>query len=533
MLASLVCSRSLVGLLGALFLGVMPAAAQDLGPVEARAPGSRLNPGWQHGAFMEVFVRAYQDSDGDGIGDLRGLIARLDYLQDLGIKGLWLMPITASADHDHGYATTDFRSLEPAYGNLADFDLLIREAHKRGIGVIMDYVINHASRAHPLFQLALQDRGSVWRDWFVWQDTAPVGWDIWGQNPWTDTPVGSYFATFGPHMPDFNLRHPAVLTYHQSSLRFWLNRGLDGFRLDAVPHLIENDARRWNDQPESRRLTRQLQDLIKAYPRRHVVCEATANPQAYGAPAVCGSAFAFGLEQQLIKAARGQADAGAAIQAVADYFKSAPPGMATMLSNHDIFAGERVWDQLAGDERRYKLAAASYLLMPGTPFIYYGEEIGQAGVQGLAGDAPLRAPMSWSAEGGFSTSTQTFRPLAPNTASHNVAAEQADPTSLLNFYKSMLKLRNERPSIARGHYEAARVDGKVFSFQRRLGRERSLVVINYDEAVQDFSLDELGRGARLQPLFPSGQSAPRTDRQGRYRLPLPPLSVQVFRVLTR
>lgn len=541
MLARLAHLGGLAGLLGALLSSVAPAVAQELGPVPARSTGgSRLAPDWQHGAFMEIFVRAYQDSDGDGIGDLRGLRDRLGYLQELGIKGIWLMPITASADHDHGYATTDFRALEAQYGSLADLDALIEEAHRRGIGVIMDYVINHAARAHPLFQQALQDPASPWRDWFVWQDQAPGGWDIWGQNPWTETPTGSYFATFGPHMPDFNLRHPAVLAYHESSLRFWLNRGLDGFRLDAVPHLIENDAQRWNDQPESRRLAHQLQVLIKRYPRRHLVCEATANPKAYAAPQVCGSAFAFGLEQQLIKAARGQDDAGAALQAVADYFKSAPPTMATMLANHDIFAGARVWDQLAGDERRYRLAAASYLLLPGTPFIYYGEEIGQAGVPGLTGDAALRAPMSWRADiTGFS-SGQPFRPLAPNAGSHNVAAQQADPASLLNFYKAMLKLRNSRPSIARGRYEAARVQGQVFSFQRRLGAQRSLVVLNYDAAgPQDLTLEGLGRGARLRPLYPArpldSAAAPalRADAGGRVRLSLAPLSVQVFEISPR
>ena len=525
---------ALSGLCAAMLLGAQPGAAQDLGPVRAQPTSSRLAPGWQHGAFMEIFVRAYQDSDGDGIGDLRGLVARLDYLQELGIKGLWLMPITASADHDHGYATTDFRRLELDYGSLEDLDLLLREAHRRGIGVIMDYVINHAAREHPLFQQALRDPASPWRDWFVWQPTMPAGWDIWGRNPWTETPVGSYFATFGPQMPDFNLRHPAVLDYHRSSLRFWLNRGLDGFRLDAVPHLIENDARRWNDQPQSRRLTRELQALIKRYPRRHVVCEATANPRAYAAPGVCGSAFAFGLEQQLIRAARGEADAPEAIRAVADYFKSAPPTMATMLANHDIFAGARVWDQLGGDERRYKLAAASYLLLPGTPFIYYGEEIGQAGVPGLAGDAPLRAPMSWSAgaDDGFSRATP-FRPAAPNAASHNVAAERADPGSLLNFYKAMLALRNGRPSIARGRYAAARVQGQVLSFERRLGSERSLVVLNYDAAPQDLILRAVDLGRGLRPLYPAGADTPGADERGRVRLALAPLSVSVFELLPR
>ncbi|WP_271009116.1 alpha-amylase family glycosyl hydrolase [Paucibacter sp. B51] len=506
----------------------------DLSQVPARPKASALPPGWEHGAFMEIFVRGYQDSDGDGVGDLRGLIQRLDYLKDLGISGIWLMPITASADHDHGYATTDFRRIEPQYGSLRDFDELIRQAHRRGIGVIIDYVINHASHEHPLFQQALKDRRSPYRDWFVWQDPAPEGWDIWGKNPWTTatkasdgSSLGAYFGTFGPHMPDFNLRHPAVLDYHRSSLRFWLNRGLDGFRLDAVPHLIENNAVDWNDQPESRRLTRELQALIKQYPRRHVVCEATANPQQYASPEVCGSAFAFGLEAQMIKAARGET---AAVGEIARILSQAPSTMANVLANHDIFAGARVWDQLGGDEARYKLAAASYLLAPGTPFIYYGEEIGMAGVSQLPGDEPLRTPMSWTADiSGFTSSATPYRPLSPNAASHNAAAQARDPGSLLNFYKAMIALRRQLPSIARGSFIQARAEAQVLSFQRRLGNELSLVLINYGEQATTQAVSGLPAGALLQQAYPA-QVSLGTDEQGQALLRAPARSVQVWRL---
>jgi len=515
----------------------LAAPPVDLSPVPARPKASALPPGWEHGAFMEIFVRGYQDSDGDGIGDLRGLIQRLDYLKDLGISGIWLMPITASADHDHGYATTDFRRIEPQYGSLRDFDELIRQAHRRGIGVIIDYVINHASHEHPLFQQALKDRRSPYRDWFVWQDRAPEGWDIWGKNPWTvatsaadGNKLGAYFGTFGPHMPDFNLRHPAVLDYHRSSLRFWLNRGLDGFRLDAVPHLIENNAVDWNDQPESRRLSRELQALIKQYPRRHVVCEATANPQQYASPEVCGSAFAFGLEAQMIKAARGET---AAVGEIARILSQAPSTMANVLANHDIFAGARVWDQLTGDEARYKLAAASYLLAPGTPFIYYGEEIGMAGVSQLPGDEPLRAPMSWTSDlRGFSSSATPYRPLSPNAASHNAAAQVRDPGSLLNFYKAMIALRRQLPSIARGDLRQARAEAQVLSFQRRLGNELSLVLINYGEQAATQAVSGLPAGALLQQAYPktAAQASLGSDAQGQALLRAPARSVQVWRL---
>ncbi|ANH70204.1 hypothetical protein ABE85_02775 [Mitsuaria sp. 7] len=536
------------------------AAPVDLSPVKEVHGRSTLPEGWQHGAFIEIFVRGFQDSDGDGIGDLRGVTQRLDYLKALGIQGIWLMPITASADRDHGYATTDYRAIEPQYGTLADFDELIREAHRRGIGVVMDYVINHSAREHPLFRSAVADPASPWRDWFVWT-SQPLGelkdWDIWGKTPWylpgeevpdlpegasappkpestAQAPAGSprYFAVFGPHMPDFNMRNPAVVKYHADSLRFWLNRGLDGYRLDAVPHLIENSAKDWNDQPESRALTGEFTRLIKRYPQRFVVCEATAEPKVYTRDDICGSAFAFGLERAVIDAAKGGDGSVEAVAKVARFFTEAPLSMATMLSNHDIFAGKRAWDQFEGDEARYKLAAATYLLLPGTPFIYYGEEIGQAGVAGLPGDAPLRAPMSWTSEpGGFSTGT-AFRPASPNIATHNAQAQAADPVSLLNFYKAMLALRNSQPAIARGRYEAPLAQGQVLSFQRVHKDQRVLVLINYGRDAAEVSLPGLPSKARLRPLYPQRPSSAvaAVDARGRLTLTAAPLSVQVFRL---
>jgi glycosidase len=485
----------------------------DLSPVTAQRSPSPLPDGWEHGAFMEIFVRGYQDSDGDGIGDLRGLISRLDYLQALGVKGLWLMPIQASADHDHGYATVDYRRIEPQYGTLEDFDTLIREAHRRGIGVVMDYILNHSARQHPLFTAAQSSPASPWRDWFVWSD-APLkdlqAWTIFDQTPWY-LPEGArtrsrYFATFGQDMPDFNMRNPAVVRYHEDSLRFWLNRGLDGYRLDAVPHLIENNARDWNDQPESRVLTGAFTRLIKSYPRRHVVCEATAEPTIYAHPDICGSAFAFGLERAIITAAKGDGEASeAAVAKVAGWFTQAPLSMATMLSNHDIFAGQRAWDQFGGDERRYRLAAATYLLLPGTPFIYYGEEIGQAGLTELPGDQPLRAPMSWTADGGF-TRGQPFRPMSPNRATHNAQAQEADPASLLHFYRAMLALRNGHPSLARGSYDAPVAQGQVLAFQREWQGERTLVAINYGESAARLALP-VSTDMVLRQLYPAASGA--------------------------
>jgi glycosidase len=520
----------------------------DFSPQPMRTTPSPLPEGWQHGAFMEIFVRGYQDSDGDGVGDLKGLISRLDYLKDLGVKGLWLMPITASADHDHGYATTNYRDVEAQYGSLADMDELLQQAHARGIGVVMDYVVNHSAAAHPIFLQARRSVSNPWRDWYVWSETEPKGWFIWDKNPWywagahgegapwdfqgawkdlpAPPPGAKHFlyGTFGPHMPDFNLRKPEVWAWHEDNLRFWLNRGLDGFRLDAVPHMIENSAVAWNDQPESRVLTKRLQDLIKAYPQRYVVCEATAKPQAYGDDAVCGGAFAFGYVQHFVGAAMGQAES---VQALATYYRSASPNMATFVSNHDIFGGLRLWDQVGGDEARYKLAAAGYLLQPGTPYLYYGEEIGQASVPGLKGDEPIRAPMSWTAEakGAGFTIGQPYRPIAPNAATHNAAAQQRDPASLLNFYKALLALRNTRPSLARGHFEQSFAQGLVLGYQRVLGAERTLVLSNYGATPAQVAVPGLPAGATLRALWPA--QAPTAAGA---TLELPARSVQLYAV---
>jgi alpha-amylase len=519
----------------ALWFGFSNVAAQpaiDTRAVPAAHRRSTLPAAWQHGAFMEIFVRAWRDSDGDGVGDLRGLTQSLPYLQALGIKGLWLMPITKNADGDHGYATTDFRAIAPEYGTLADVDELLRQAHRRGIGVIMDYVINHSAAQHPLFVDALKGPGSPYRDWFVWSTDAPQGWDIWGKNPWYPAvgSAGFYFGTFGPHMPDFNFRNPAVLAYHEDSLRFWLNKGLDGFRLDAVPHLIENSAKDWNDQPQSRALTKRLQDLIKRYPHRMVVCEATAEPQAYGDPAVCGGAFAFGYVHHIVRAARGEV---ASVQQVADYFVKASPTMATFVSNHDLFAGARLWDQLHGDMSAYRLAAATYLLQPGTPFVYFGEEIGQGGVTSLQDDPSIRSPMSWApdaARGGF-TSGRPFRPIAPNVMTNNVQTQRADKKSLWHFYKTMLNLRNTRPSIAQGAYAHAFAKAWVAGWQRQWRGERTLVLVNYGPQAETATVEDLPPRARLTTLYASdGASPARADARGRASVVLAPQSLRVYAV---
>ena len=486
--------------------GATPAAQIDIGPVSAGNRDSALPEGWQHGAFSEIFVRGYRDSDGDGIGDLRGLTASLDYLHDLGVRGIWLMPITRSLDHDHGYAVTDYRDIEPAYGTLADFDELLRQAHARGIGVIIDYVINHSAATHPIFLDAAARRDSVYRDWYLWREPAPRGWRIYGRDPWVVTGTGAYLAQFSPTMPDFNLLNARVLAFHEDNLRFWLNRGVDGFRFDAAAHLVENGPDAWYDQPQNYVLLNRLRAVVAGYAHRYLVCEAVHSIVAYAAPTACGGAFLFGGGSAIVKAARGERDG---IAAVAGFFRDQPATLATMVSNHDLFAGERLWDQVHGDRAQYRLAAASYLLLPGTPFIYYGEEIGMSASPGLEGDVKLRTPMSWTDDrrnAGFTSGTP-YRPVAANIARQNVATERSEPDSLLAWYTSLLRLRNAHASLARGSYERSFVDGNVMGFRRRLGDETTLVLINYGKKPAQVSLRDLPASAHLRQVFPSDDGA--------------------------
>jgi glycosidase len=506
----------------------------DVSSVAAADPGSTLPAGWQNGAFMEIFVRSYQDGDGDGIGDLRGLTSRLDYLRDLGVTGLWLMPVTASQDHDHGYAVADYRAIEAAYGSLADLDELLRQAHARGIGVILDYVMNHSAASHPLFVNSRAGADNPYRDWYVWRSPKPGGWSVYGGDPWRAGGGGSYYyAPFSDRMPDWNLTSGPVVAWHHDNLRYWLNRGVDGFRFDAAGNLVENGPAAWADQPQNYALMGDMRQLLNGYQQRFAVCEGPSDP--FGYVTACGSAFAFNNTANIIAAARGDI---AAVQRAADFHKTAPAGISTMLSNHDQFAGQRPYDQFGGNIARYMLAAATYLLQPGTPFIYYGEEVGMAGAAALSGDPRLRTPMSWTADtanAGF-TSGSPYRALAANVRNFNVAVEQADPASLLAFYKAMLALRKGHPSIAAGSYEQVAVSGALLSFQRHLSaqasapEERTLVVINYGTGAGSAAVAGLPANATLASAYPAGAADVAADAAGNATVALGGQAVRVFSV---
>lgn len=504
---------------------VTPATPADMTPADMTAsvpvcdPGSALDPHWHRGVFMEIFVRAWKDGNGDGIGDLRGLIDTLPYLQRLGVRGLWLMPIHPSEDGDHGYAVTDYRAIHPDYGTLDDFDELLREAHGLGIGIVIDYVINHSAAAHPLFQASRRGRDDPHRDWFLWRARHPAGWRIYDNDPWRRDGRASYFAAFSRHMPDFNWRHPPVEVWHHDNLRFWLNRGVDGFRFDAVGHLVENGPGAWDCQPENYALMGRIRALLDGYAQRFMVCEVPGDPHGFARAA--GSAFAFDLNGDLVAMARGDE---AATARVAQYFETAPHTLCTLLSNHDAFAGRRLHDQLQGHGAQMRVAAAALLTLPGTPFVYYGEPVGMAGHRSLPADPALRTPMSWTDDpvtAGFSP-VRPFRALAPNSTTHHVSRQLGAPDSLHAFYERLIALRHGRASLLRGDYRLLAIEGPAWAFLRTCEGESTLVALNGGAAEVVLTLHGLeaaGGPALLETGGPRLVQGARTASPARLVLP--------------
>jgi glycosidase len=464
------------------------SAGLDLSNVVVNDIDSGLANAWADSAsFAEIYVRAYQDADGDGIGDIQGLTSRLDYLQSLGITGIWLMPVTESADNDHGYAVQDYRTIEQQYGTMADFEQMLAAAHARGIAVIIDYVINHAASSNPLFLDASTSSTNDKRDWFIWDAVRPQGWNTFAGDPWRNNGNGWYYGIFSPLMPDFNLRNPEVVEFHKNNLRFWLNKGVDGFRFDAVGVLYENGPAEWEDAPENHTLLAQIQNLVAGYNKRFIVCEAPASPASYAAANSCGRAFAFQASGAILDSARNASVDATFVNQLADARSDFMP---LFLANHDSFAGARIWNQLNGNETQYRIAAASYLLASRTPFTYYGEEIGMANGAGLNGDAALRTPMSWTSDpntAGFSAVTP-FRALSANSTTQNVETEFGNAGSLLTAYSELLALRRDYPVIASGQLNVQSQGGDaVLLLTRTSGTECVVIAVNYSLQAQPVS----------------------------------------------
>ncbi len=505
---------------------------------------------WARGAvFYEVFVRSFADSNGDGVGDLPGLISKLDYLNDgdpkstgdLNVDALWLMPIFASPSY-HGYDVTDYETIQPAYGTEADFSRLIAEAHRRGMKVILDLPINHTSTENTWFKEADGSTAAPKRDWYVWRGDDPHWTTPWGNGnaTWHKGKSGYYYGVFWGGMPDLNLRNPAVRAEVARITKLWLDRGVDGFRLDATRHLIENGAADAQvDTTETHDFLKELSAAVrKANPQALLVGENWTDAERiaryYGSAAkVAGGdelpmSFDFPLASAILSSLK--AGDPEAIQAALDaraklYPKGALDG--TFLTNHDMI---RIATELTNDPARLKLAAAILLTLPGTPFVYYGEELGlQNGPGGQ--DELKRTPMPWdaSATGGFTTG-KPWQGLAPGHERANVAAQSADPNSLLSTYRLLIRARHRSNSLRYGTMERVKPPGQlaaVLSYLLRYEGAHSLVVHNLSGV--EVEAGPFFVGARFEPLFVSPGIAPPSGGKTGTRIKLPPYSTGVWR----
>ena len=521
---------------------------------EARKRGGlEWDPTWyRNGVIYELHVRAFCDTDGNGAGDFRGLITKLDYLRDLGVTALWLLPFYPSPLRDDGYDIADYYNVHPMYGTLADFKLFLREAHRRGLRVITEVVLNHTSDQHPWFQRARRaPAGSRWRDFYVWSNTTDryrgtriIFKDIETSN-WAWDPVAGayYWHRFFSHQPDLNYDHPQV---HKEMLRvvdFWLDLGVDGLRLDAVPYLYEREGTNCENLPETHAFLKQLRRHVDAkYGDRMLLAEANQWPEeavAYFGDAPgdeCHMAFHFPVMPRLFMAVRMEDRVP-----IVDILQQTPPipetaQWAVFLRNHDELTLEMVTDEerdymyrmyahvaqarlnlgirrrlaplLGNDRRRIELLNALLFSLPGTPVLYYGDEIGMGENIYLGDRNGVRTPMQWSADrnAGFSRANpqSLYLPINFDPENHyeavNVDVQQRNPHSLLWWMRRLIALRRRWPALGPGSLEFLEPENrKILAFTRQHENQCVLVVANLSRFVQPVELD-LSRFAGRAPI---------------------------------
>jgi len=481
-------------LIASILLGCAAPAAQA--PTESPATatpepeGTEGFPWWNDAVFYEIFVRSFNDSDGDGIGDFNGITAKLDYLQDLGIRGIWLMPINPSPSY-HGYDVTDYYAVNPQYGTMDDFKNLLAEAHKRDIKIIIDLVLNHTSSKNPWFQQSLEP-GSEYYDWYKWSDSDPGTQGPWGSKAWYKASNGKYYyAIFWEGMPDLNYDTPAVRDEAKKITAFWLQDvGIDGFRLDAIRYLAEDT------QLQDSKATHAFLDEWGTYYRE-------INPQAFTVGEVwtdnnnvkpylntnteLTSAFNFDLAFALVKSLNESNNSTLRFTLQTTVRDFPEMDNSNFITNHDM---PRIMNQFGADQiDRNKVAASVLMTAPGIPFIYYGEEIGMSGPKP---DELIRTPMQWTNEkgAGFTTGTP-WEPVNSDYPIVNVAAQAGKPDSLFEHYRTLIQLRNDHPSLRVGKtYVAESNSKKVVAYIRASQNETLLILINIDDKpITDFNLD--------------------------------------------
>ncbi len=485
---------------------------------------------WQRGTIYQIYPRSFMDSDGDGVGDLPGIISRLDHLRRLGVDALWLSPIYPSPMKDFGYDVADYVGVHPLFGTLGDFDRLLHEAHSRDLKVILDFVPNHSSDQHAWFRESRASRASPKRDWYIWRDPAagggpPNNWlSCFGGSAWQwDEATGQYYYhAFLPGQPDLNWRNPQVVEAMLAVLRFWLDRGVDGFRVDVLWHLVKDGEFRDNpanphwregmdpyqslvpahttDRPEVHAIVNRMRRLFDEYDARVIIGEIylpVERLMQYYGPDLTGAHLPFNF--QLISA---RWDARHIAQMIAEYEAALPAGgwPNWVLGNHDQ---HRIATRVGPAQAR--VAAMLLLTLRGTPTLYYGDEIGMRDVpippecvqdpfeknvpgKGLGRD-PERTPMQWNdrPNAGF-TQGEPWLPVAEDFARVNVEAQQRDGRSMLALYQRLIALRRGEPALEVGRFEPVEAEGDVLAYLRRARSDEASFLVALNLGPQPHSL---------------------------------------------
>jgi len=510
---------------------------------------------WQHAVFYELYPRSFADSNNDGIGDLNGITAKLDYLKDLGVDAIWITPCFPSPQVDFGYDISDYENIDPMYGSLGDFDHLLAEANRRGIRIVLDFVANHTSNQHKWFQDSKSSRTAAHRNWYIWRDgkgasQPPNNWiSTFGTSAWTFDPTTQqyYYHYFYPEQPDLNWRNPAVENAMFNVTRFWYKRGVAGFRLDAVdslfedPNLTDNPFAPGTDTFGRRNMDEKYNQKL---PEVHGVLRGLRKVADEYHAVLIGETYTSSMDE--LKHYYG--DHSSELQlpmdmmfatvdklSPAEFRKQIASVNASggwpvfLIGNHDMARSYNRYGDGIHDDAIAKLMAALYLSLRGSPILYYGEEIGmqnndpkskeevrdpqgKIGWPTEKGRDGERTPMQWTAgvNGGFSKG-KPWLPVPPSSATHNVETESTDPDSILNFYKRLLFLRHHEKALLDGEYiPLDESNPNVLSFLRRSPGETVLVVLNMSGTDQEVVFDLAPYGlaaAKRAMLLTSGRAA--------------------------
>ena len=508
----------------------------------------KQHPWWESAVVYQVYPRSFMDSDGDGVGDLPGITARLGYLAWLGVDAVWISPFYPSPMADFGYDISDYTDVHTMFGSLEDFEALVEAAHRLDLKVILDYVPNHASEEHPWFVESRSSRDNPKRDWFIWSDPAPDGGppNNWvasfggGAWEWDEGTEQYYYHAYLPEQPDLNWRNPEVREAMLGVLRFWLDRGVDGFRIDALRQLIKDDRFRDNppnpdhreggspydallpvystDRPEAHAAIREMRDALAEYGEDLLLIGELYLPvdrlvTYYGED---NSGVHLPFNFHLISTPW---NARSIAELVETYEAALPPGgwPTWVLGNHDR---SRIASRVGVEQAR--VAAMLLLTLRGTPTLYYGDEIGmrdgdippelvqdpwEKNVPGIGlGRDPERTPMQWDAgpNAGFTTGVP-WLPVADDHRTNNVATQRDDPRSMLTLHRRLLALRRAEPALAIGSFAPVEDTGGVLAYHREHGNKRFLVALNLGPEPRRLRLDGGGRVALSTHLDRKGE----------------------------